>query len=303
MYAGIYMSKTKLKNATYSVFELIKAASIPSHKTKSDNLAILKRCMVDLHELGYKLSHVRGLKEKHVPALITHWKNTGLQAATIKNYTAKLRWAFNEMGKSIKIKNNDHYGIEKRSYIQKNSKAIEEIDISNITNHYIKLSIQAQQLFGLRREESLKLIVSEADQGDFLYLKGSWTKGGIPRKIPILSEKQRIFLNEVHKIVGKNASLIPKDITNKEQINCYVSQVRRAGMKNLHGLRHAYAQERYFVLTNQLTGGKGWNCPFKNGKAKAHLTKHERSIDSRARIMLSQELGHSRRAITKTYIG
>lgn len=40
------------------------------------------------------------------------------------------------------------------------------------------MSLQLQQAFGLRREESIKFQPRYADRGDHIALKGSWTKGG-----------------------------------------------------------------------------------------------------------------------------
>ncbi|MCE3238024.1 MAG: integrase [Gammaproteobacteria bacterium] len=298
------MSKSKLKDATYSVYQLVKSAPVHSEKTKADTLSILKRAMSQLHGLGYKLSHIQGLKEKHVISLVAHWKASALKAATIKNYISKLRWACRMMGKPHLIaKTNDSYAIAKRSYIPKSSKAIQTININGIRDAWLKLSIQAQQLFGLRREESLKLIVSEADQGDYLVLKGSWTKGGVPRKVPIITNEQRAFLNKLHQVVPKGASLIPKHLTHKQQMNRYISEIRCAGLKNLHGLRHAYAQNRYRYLTDQLTQGKGWDCPFKGGKPRHKLNRYEKEIDHRARLFISNELGHGRAALVKIYCG
>ncbi|GAB3112559.1 hypothetical protein GCM10027217_41860 [Pseudomaricurvus hydrocarbonicus] len=38
-----------------------------------------------------------------------------------------------------------------------------------------------------------------------------------------------------------------------------------AGLSKLHGLRHAYAQERYRELT-------GWNAPANGGPAAVHIS-------------------------------
>ncbi len=55
----------------------------------------------------------------------------------------------------------------------------------------LSASVQLQRHFGLRREEAMKIQPSAADQGDCLYLKTSWTKGGRPRTIPITTTIQR----------------------------------------------------------------------------------------------------------------
>ena len=293
-----------LRNATYSVHKLVKQAdNLHSLKTRANTKSILTTCMTALHEMGYKLPNIEGLKQKHVETLLNHWKAKELNPATIKNYMAKLRWACDAMNKPNVIKvSNEAYNIGARSYIASSNKAIHELDLSKITNANIKLSLEAQRLFGLRREESLKLVVSEADKGDHLFLKGSWTKGGIERNIPILTQEQREFLNKLHEVIPEKQSLIPKDKTNKEQIKLYENQAREAGFKNLHGLRHAYAQTRYATIVNELTHGNGWRCPREGGLLKSEMSKEQKMIDLQARGMLTKELGHSRIGIVKIYI-
>ncbi|KTC78159.1 putative integrase [Legionella brunensis] len=51
---------------------------------------MINRCMKDLHELGFKVGHLNGLKPKHIYALVEHWKKQGKSPATIKNYMSKL---------------------------------------------------------------------------------------------------------------------------------------------------------------------------------------------------------------------
>lgn len=72
-------------------------------------------------------------------------------------------------------------------------------------------------------------------------------------------------------------------------------QTTRAGLKNLHGLRHAYAQRRYKELT-------GWDASINGGPNSKQLTAEQKEIDRRARMMLSNALGHDRISILKNYI-
>ena len=57
--------------------------------------------------------------------------------------------------------------------------------LEKITNPYVAYSLRLQQHFGLRRQESIKFIVSRADQGHYVDIQASWTKGSVPRQIPI----------------------------------------------------------------------------------------------------------------------
>ena len=64
----------------------------------------------------------------------------------------------------------------------------------------------------------------------------------------------------------------------------------------MHGLRHAYAQERYEELT-------GWKCAAAGGPGSKTLTLEQREQDQDARLVISQELGHEREQVTAAYLG
>jgi hypothetical protein len=60
--------------------------------------------------------------------------------------------------------------------------------------------------------------------------------------------------------------------------------------------RHAYAKTRYKEIT-------GWECPLNGGLTRKDMTVAQKDLDDKARLWISQELGHSRSVITKNYIG
>ncbi len=192
---------------------------------------------------------------------------------------------------------NEVYGISRREYVARESKAqaLDENKLARIDDKYIRLSIRLQVSFGLRREESIKFNPSYAIQGDHIKLKSSWTKGGRARTVPIRSDKQRQLLVKV-KSLAKGGSLIPAQLNYVQQLHRYERQLRSAGMTKLHGLRHDYAQQRYFEIT-------GWRAPVAGGPASDSLTIDQRALDHDARATISSELGHARTAISAVYLG
>ncbi|MCW8469418.1 integrase domain-containing protein [Fluoribacter gormanii] len=299
------MSKSKLKSALFSINECIKDLKIYSHASKADTRHILNRCIKDLHDQGFMITHVKGLKSKHIYVLVEYWKKQGKNPATIKNYMSKLRKLSIWLNKPELIKrSNDHYQIDKRNYIPTQNKAIFSVDFSKCEEPMIRLSLEAQYLFGLRREESMKLIISEAWRGERLILKPSWTKGGIGRAIDITGNEQKEWLEKAITQVPPGQSLIPKEKTYKQYLRKYQTETEKLGLKNCHGLRHAYAQKRYHEITSQLSSDKQpYMCPIEGGKPTKHLSCSEKAIDLEARGIISRELGHLRLSITKSYCG
>ena len=299
------MSKTKLRSSKFSINQLVKQDLSHSYASQADMRHMLFRCIKDLHELGYKVGHVKGLQPKHIFALVEHWKSQNKSPATIKNYMSKLRTTARLLDNANLIKPDDAaYHIDKRSYAPTQNKAIHQIDLTKCTDPYIRLSLEGQALFGLRREESMKFTVRDAIDGNTIIIKPSWTKGGIGRAVDITNDAQREWLNKVARLVPPGHSLIPHDRSYKQHLNHYEAQAKLMGVCKLHGLRHAYAQRRYKELTRLLDpNGQGFNCPIDGGNPYKSLSITEKIIDRQARQILSRQLGHSRVSITRIYCG
>jgi hypothetical protein len=95
-------------------------------------------------------------------------------------------------------------------------------------------------------------------------------------------------------IVG--GSLIPANKKYVQQKRLFERLCKEAGLSKTHGLRYAYAQERYKELT-------GWDCPACGGKISKELTTAEKDQDLKARLQISFELGHNREEVTAVYLG
>jgi len=210
---------------------------------------------------------------------------------------AHLRWWAEKVGKAgILPANNTPLGIPGRRYITHENKAKELGDgLDRITDPYVRMNLRLQAAFGLRREESIKFRPGYADRGDHIALKGSWTKGGRERTVPITTPEQRAVLDEAHRLAG-TGSLIPANKNYIQQRHVYDGQCKAAGLSNMHGLRHRYAQMRYEALT-------GWKAPKAGGPPGHSLSAEQRQLDACARQSISQELGHGRPQIVDVYCG
>ena len=75
----------------------------------------------------------------------------------------------------------------------------------------------------------------------------------------------------------------------------YENELAKANIHKAHGLRHAYAQQRYLELT-------GWLAPAKDGPTKKQLSTEQLLVDQSAREILTSELGHERISILAIYV-
>jgi hypothetical protein len=211
---------------------------------------------------------------------------------------ASIRWWANKVDKrNVVARSNEHYGIPDRRFVTNESKAktVTHEQLEKVRDEHVRMSLELQQAFGLRREEAMKIRPCIADQGDHLFLQASWTKGGRERIVPVRTEQQREALNRAHLLAGRG-SLIPGNRNYVQQMRVYEGNTRRAGLHHMHGLRHAYAQGRYEELT-------GWSCPAAAGPVASELTSEQRERDHEARLTISRELGHEREQVTAAYLG
>ncbi len=287
-----------MRTLNYELKQLCRHCREGSYATQRNRERMLTLMANELHAMGYRKMQSRSLKPKHIEALVQKWQDNSLSIGTIKNRMAALRWWAHKVDKqNVIARSNEHYGIPDRRFVANESKAkdLTENQLSKIKDQHVRMSLELQRAFGLRREEAMKFMPSYADKGDHIKLKSSWTKGGKPRAIPVQTETQREVLDRARALAGFG-SLIPSYRSYVQQLRVYEGNTTRAGLSSMHGLRHAYAQERYEELT-------GWKSPSAGGPDSKSLSPEQRKLDHEARLTISQELGHEREQISTAYLG
>ena len=158
-------------------------------------------------------------------------------------------------------------------------------------------SLRLQSEFGLRREEAIKIVPEQADQGDKLVLQASWCKGGRERVLPIRTASQRAALDEAKALAAttEKGSLIPTQKYVQQKWR-FEYQCRKAGLNGSHGLRHEYAQRRFREFA-------GFDCPLAGGPRRQDMTPDMRRANYAARLAVAGELGHGRMDVVNSYLG
>ena len=275
-----------------------------SFSTQAARRDILAQVGRQLLEMGYRNLGAQGLKPKHISSLLEHWRGEGLSVATMKNRMAHLRWWAEKIRKqNIIPRTNAELELGRRRYVTNKTKA-RDLPLSallKVKDERLKLSLELQKAFGLRREECLKFRPAYALNGtqvcsaQSIRLASTWCKGGRAREVPITNEYQREVLSRALALVG-NCSMIPVDKKYVQWLGRYEQDTKRAGLSKLHGLRHQYAQDRYYELT-------GWKAPACGGPVKKDLNEWASILDLQVRLIISKELGHNREGITSIYLG
>jgi len=286
-----------MDDLTYTLRQLCQRNRDGSYTTQGDRMRSLSLAARQLREAGFRQMKASSLKGKHVQALLDRWQGEGLSSGTIKNRLSHLRWWAEKIGKAgILPADNTQLGVAERRYVTNISKACElGASLEQVTDPHVRMSLQLQAAFGLRREEAIKFQPGYADRGNHIALKGSWTKGGRERTVPITTTEQRDVLQAARRLAG-TGSLIPPHKSFIQQRYVYDGQCKAAGLSNMHGLRHRYAQMRYETLT-------GWKSPAVGGLGTAQFGLSQRLVDRHARQQISRELGHERLTVTSIYLG
>lgn len=289
------MARSKFRNDLASTLKHNKDGSYATQAAREKTLIQVGK---ELNKMGYRDLNFKNFGARHVIQLVDTWKSNGLSTATIKNRVSHVRWLSEKMNKpNIVPRTNAELGIDRRAYTNNDINKAQELDSAKLEllPERYQLCIELQREFGLRREESLKFQPDYADKGDHIELKDSWCKGGREREIPILTEDQIALLDRCIEFAG-DGSMIAEEKTYYQEMKAFEKACERAEIKNVHGFRHAYAQDRYKELT-------GRDCPKAGGLTSKELNEVQKQQDFDARMQISSELGHGREEITTRYLG
>jgi hypothetical protein len=186
-------------------------------------------------------------------------------------------------------------------------------------NLYHSRTLQAE--FGLRARESyaVKIASKNTTGGKLILGRPDCTKNSRSREVEITKESQgqAVASAKAWGISQGQRSLIPEGYTLKQWMDFANNTLRRFNVEtgyglNNHGERHYYAHERYKELWQKQ--GHDVKCPAEMGVEREDWLEHMKletglgqkdllALEKQVRLAVSEDLGHSRVSITKTYLG
>lgn len=280
---------------------------VVSNITKYQRSKRLFHCFHILWELGYKIEDPRNLAQKHIRALMDYWIENRFSPGTIQKQLSHLRVLCEWMGKHNMVKKASAYvddpALVKRTYAAKTDCTWPSrgVDIERLfarvaeEDAYVVDQLRAELLFGLRPKEAMMLKPHQCDLGSVLCVTDG-TKGGRPRTVKIRHPEQREALDAWKERCGANESLSDQKLSLEQAINRYYRVMDACGItkKELgiwsYGLRKQYANTLYREMT-------GVASPVQGGTLIDYETDHA------ARLLVAEDLGHSREQITNAYLG
>lgn len=174
----------------------------------------------------------------------------------------------------------------------------------------VAVQMEVMVAFGLRRKEAMMFCPHAAMVPEYALPAGRGqeqfvaflrvvrgTKGGRLRYVPIRSDGQREALRKACALVSRqNEHIGYPNLNLKQALDKFSNVVRRAGLTKTdlgvtaHGLRHEYAQDLYFEITNL-------PAPI---RAEAAC---DPQLMAYAYHQVAQHLGHNRPQISTAYLG
>lgn len=280
-----------LSNQIDKVFRHTRQGSIKTRYRYQDGMNHFAKFLAET----FKKQNLNKIEDKHVQAYVEQMQESGYSKSYITTNLSAVRYFIDiKSGDSKMLSSNKELGVEHRTKEDRIgcNKAWSFNEVQKFIEYAAKNKeiryadmVRIAYLHGLRIHEVARLdknqLVNALKEG-ILIVKG---KGGLVRNIPLNNKElvqrlcdntktgEKVFVNKdekTHKIINNLQVFIynhNKEFSNREDRNL-----------TFHGLRHAYAQNRYRYF-------------------------REKGIDDyNARLKVSKELGHFRMEITEIYL-
>ena len=278
-----------LSRALQSVSRLCDSNRDGSFATQAKRRKDLALFVKTLHELGRPIGSIAKMKSADVDLVLNDMRGRAVSIGRQKNFMAALRWAENKTGRWGTVpRTNDKLSIPNRERKGLQRAWRPDDRLAALPDDRMRLAVELMYAFGLRFKEALLLRPEEDWQGRSLHVaRGS--KGGRPRVVPVESDAQRRLLAKAVELVGGNALVPPAltYITYRKQVEY---RLLKAGIGNVHGLRHAYAQEVFEEIA-------GFPCPRCGGpKVSRGMAQRISKDDPVMRLHYAELLRRDRKA-------
>jgi len=266
----------------------------------------------DLHNLGYKVMLPTQIRQKHVKALTHYWEASDLMPGTIAQKVSVLRTLLGWVGRTDVIgtlTNEDMFNDPKctvRTLVAKEDKSWDKktdilrlLDQVEADDKFVGRQLKLAHFFGMRVEETMMLRPAvDYDRNSSVLHVRRGTKGGRPRIVLVEKEAQKELLETlIEQSFGKPVSTMPLRAKLGGWLKHFYKVCNRHGISRKdgitpHGLRHGYAHRLYEEKT---------------GSAPTAVTGVKLDIDyindRIARLLVAEDLGHSRVSISSAYLG
>lgn len=283
-------------------------ARVVSAKTTT-KYVLATHMMVDvLAGKGVKLHSVNDLTSRHLLNVMRKWETDGMASSSLATYFSVLKRFMGWVGVKLSFESvhetlmDPQRGKRVMSATESRAWSANGIDFKEVVQKVhgidplVALQLEMVASFGLRVMEACAMRPVECDRGNHLAITYG-AKGGRGRVVPVQSAYQREVLDKAKAYASKHNGFLRTNRYNQQQAKrrfYYVLEQVKVSKSETgvtaHGLRHEYANDLYMQRTGQ-------DSPVNHGK-RVPLKQ-----DRETRKEITEALGHSRLAITSSYLG
>ncbi|RGE41343.1 hypothetical protein DZC30_18720 [Comamonas testosteroni] len=283
-------------------------ARVVSAKTTTKYVLATHMMIDELSNTGVKLYSVDDLTSRHLLNVMRKWESKGMASSSLATYFSVLKRFMSWVGVRLSYESvhdvlvDPKRGKRVMSATESRAWSANGVDFKKVLQKVhdidalVALQLEMIAAFGLRVMESCAMRPVECDRGNHLAITYG-AKGGRGRVVPIKSAYQREVLDKAKSFAAKHNGFLRSNRYNQQQAKrrfYYVLEQVKVSKSETgvtaHGLRHEFANDLYTQKTGQ-------ESPVNHGKRVPALQ------DLEARKEITEALGHSRIAITSSYLG
>ncbi len=311
-----------------------------STKTAKERRMNVRASIAKLWSLGFKIRKLTSLKAKHIRALMEAYGAEDKSAKFLHNRLSLLRTLAVWLGKEQIVGDlSDYFPKERtkrvtatetdRSWEANGVSPLEIIALAKQFDERLAVMLSLQHFFAMRVKESIEFRPGNSlvDNGDAIEIDRG-TKGGKPRRFPIISDAQREVIAWARDVVasGKVKRVRwPECTWQQAQSRFYRLIDTRLGLTKdkrgvtPHGLRNGGLMDLYHVTSGGFPtpievaeGKKGGGSGGSGGEGSPAVKKVRRPVPPPgltremhhlASMTVSRAAGHGRIDVTASYYG
>lgn len=295
-----------------------------SEKTKFAHKQEAGRFVEELREQGHGVQKWQNVTSRQLADVAEAWVNRGLAASTVHEYVSGVRqvamsYGNDHLATASKLRDVDGNAfLDSRQYVTNQDKSVPQAAYEKAYERLasgefgrdgqcLAEQMKLARYAGLRHEESRKADPLHTVRRDGTLEITEGTKGALHRWNANAYPEAREALHALVEFRDPKYHNTMQAAESAWEAKAYrmlhevgIGRNLEAGA-SFHGLRHAYAHDRYHDMT-------GFDCPAKGGTieaAQAVAGEGWRALDREARDTLKTELGHGmdRDAVISLYVG
>lgn len=217
-----------------------------SHRDKKYRHFVIHKVIHDLFKLELLPGKWHGLNQKHIRALVLHWKKKNIKPTTMMKYMTVVRYFLTSINHSIPEIDNQSLGIVRSKPLAKQTPCLSTI-LEKLSHPIARVIFQLQSGFGLTFSEITRLIPDLHIREHSLWITRDIAFNHQDRVIPLRHHDQLDILQSFASHTERHHNLISAHGYHAI-LHIYRTSMKKAGCSSLKSYRYLYATHQHHHL-------------------------------------------------------